>query len=149
MIHWQWRSFDSLSARELYAVISAREAVFVVEQNCPYQDADGLDVDAAHLIGWDGELVAAYLRVLDPGVKYSWPSIGRVLTAKSHRGSGAGRQALIEAMRFVPTRFPKQNVRISAQAHLERFYGEFGFVKVSEPYLEDNIPHIEMLSSLR
>jgi ElaA protein len=69
-LDWQWRTFASLSARELYAVIAAREAVFVVEQNCPYQDADGLDVDAMHLIGWDGDAVAAYLRVLAPGVKY-------------------------------------------------------------------------------
>jgi ElaA protein len=126
-------------------VLAARAAVFIVEQNCPYQDADGLDNDAMHLVGWDGDLVAAYLRVLAPGVKYEEPSIGRVLTAKAHRGSGVGHEMMVLGLEYAARQFLKQGVRISAQAHLERFYGRLGFVRVSGPYLEDDIPHIEML----
>jgi ElaA protein len=144
-IDWQWRTLAALTAPELYAVMAARQAVFVVEQTCAYQDADGLDNDAQHLIGWDGNVVAAYLRIVQPGMKFVEPSIGRVLTARTHRGSGVGRQAMLLAMDHVVRHFPGQSVRISAQAHLERFYGDFGFVKVSETYLEDGIPHIEML----
>lgn len=146
-IHWQWRAFGDLSTRELYAIIAVREAVFIVEQNCPYQDADGLDVDATHLIGWDQDVVAVYLRVLAPGAKYSQAAIGRVLTAKTHRGTGIGQIAMQRAVDFIDVTFPSVGMRISAQAHLERFYNEFGFSKVSDTYLEDGIPHIEMLRS--
>jgi ElaA protein len=144
-IHWQLRAFDELSTRELYALIAAREAVFIVEQHCAYLDADGLDLDAKHLLGWDGDSIAAYLRVLPPGTKYSEAAIGRVLTVKTHRGTGIGQIAMQRAIEFVDATFPNSGVRISAQAHLERFYSGFGFVRVSDTYLEDGIPHIEML----
>lgn len=145
MIDWQWRTFASFTPRELYAVLAARIEVFVVEQDCPYQDLDGLDTDAMHLIGWDGDVVAAYVRVLLPDVKYAEPAIGRVITAKTHRGSGAGQKVMSLAIDYLNQTFPGQGIRISAQAHLERFYAQFGFARVSETYLEDDIPHIEML----
>lgn len=145
MIQWQWKRFSDLSASQLYAVCAAREAVFVVEQSCPYQELDGLDLDAMHLIGWSGNEIAAYLRVLEPGVRYVEPSIGRVLTSKAFRGTGIGRTLVAMSLEYIDSHHPGRDVRISAQAHLERFYGWFGFVAVSERYLEDDIPHVEML----
>ena len=145
MIQWQWKRFSDLSAPQLYAVCAVREAVFVVEQSCPYQELDGLDFDAMHLIGWSGSEIAAYLRVLEPGVRYAEPSIGRVLTSKAFRGTGVGHMLVAMSLEYIDRQHPGRDVRISAQAHLERFYGRFGFEAVSERYLEDDIPHVEML----
>jgi ElaA protein len=144
-IEWQWCSLNDLSAKQIYALFAARQAVFVVEQNCPYEDLDGADLDAEHLIAWSGDDVAACLRLLAPGVKYAEPSIGRVLTRKAFRTTGLGRELMVRGVTRCEQRFPKHAIRIGAQAYLERFYGSFGFVKASEIYLEDGIPHIEML----
>ena len=144
-IKWRWCSLEDLSARELYALFAARAAVFVVEQNAPYQDLDGADLDAEHLVAWSGEEVAACLRILRPGAKYAEPSIGRVLTTKLFRTTGVGRELMARGVARCDERFPGQPIRIGAQAYLERFYGSFGFVKASDVYLEDGIPHIEML----
>ncbi|HEY5808694.1 MAG TPA: GNAT family N-acetyltransferase [Povalibacter sp.] len=145
MIDWQWCSLEDLSAAQIYKVFAAREAVFVVEQTCAYQDLDGLDLRARHLIGWSAGEVAAYLRVLGPGTRFAEPSIGRILTTQPFRGSGAGRTLVELSLRHTDMQFPGHSVRISAQAHLEGFYASFGFTVVSTPYLEDGIPHIEML----
>ncbi len=144
-IEWQWCRLDTLSTPQQYAIFAAREAVFVVEQKCAYQDLDGLDLNAHHLVAWAGTEVAAYLRVLTPGVKYDEPAIGRVLTMASFRGSGLGRQLMLAALDHVAASYPGQSIRISAQSYLDRFYRSFGFVPCSTPYLEDGIPHIEML----
>ena len=149
MIDWQWRGLEQLSVTQWYALFAARQAVFVVEQNCPYQDMDGKDLGAQHLIGWDGTTVAASARVLAPGVSYAEPSIGRVITTKSHRGTGIGRELIARCVAFTDSAYPGLPVRIGAQAHLEKFYGSFGFVKASDEYLEDGIPHIEMVRSAR
>lgn len=147
--NWQWASFDGLSLGALYEILKLRQAVFVVEQNCAYQDADSLDRVAWHLAGWRGEAgrseLLAYLRVVFPGNRYSEPSIGRVLTAKTARGTGAGKALMREALARVEQAYPGASVRISAQCYLERFYAGFGFLAVSEPYDEDGIAHIEML----
>jgi len=145
MIEWQWCVLDDLSARRLYAVLAAREEVFVVEQNCVYRDLDGLDLNAMHLVGWAGNDVAAYTRVLGPGASFAEPSIGRVLTAKAFRGSGLGQELFARSMAYAQALYPGQNIRIGAQSHLERFYASFGFAKASQEYVEDGIPHIEML----
>lgn len=145
MIEWQWCNLEQLSTRQLYSIMAAREAVFVVEQTCAYQELDGLDLDAWHLIGWAGAEVAAYLRVLGPGTRFAEPSIGRVLTTRAYRGSGTGRRLIELALQRTDVLFPACNIRISAQAHLERFYACFGFITASQPYLEDGIPHVEML----
>ena len=145
MIDWQWCCLDELTARQQYAVYAAREAVFVVEQHCVYQELDGLDLDAHHLIGWNDGNVAAYLRVLVPGVKYAEPAIGRVLTAKAFRRTGLGRQLMHTALEYVERHYPKRSVRVSAQVYLDSFYRGFGFARCSEQYLEDGIPHVEML----
>jgi ElaA protein len=145
-IQWQWRSYDELSPREIYAIFAARQAVFVVEQNSVYLDMDGKDLDAWHLIAWSGKEVAAYLRLLAPGVSYPVePSLGRIVTTKIGRGSGLGRELVTRGLERLHELYPTLPIRIGAQAHLHRFYGSFGFVQSSEPYDEDGILHIEML----
>ncbi len=147
MIEWQWCRLDELTALQLHAVFAAREAVFVVEQRCAYQELDGFDFQAHHLIAWQAGHVAAYLRVIAPGAKYSEPSIGRVLTTAPFRRSGLGRDLMQTALKHIECEYSGQNIRISAQTYLDRFYRSFGFVPCSASYLEDNIPHVEMLKS--
>lgn len=145
-IQWQWRSFAQLSKTEMYAIFAARQAVFVVEQNSPYLDMDGKDFDALHLIAWSDEDVAAYLRLLAPGVSYpDASSLGRIITTKIGRGGGLGRELVARGLEKIHELYPKLPTRIGAQAHLHKFYGAFGFVQSSEPYDEDGIMHIEMM----
>jgi ElaA protein len=146
-LRWQWCRLGELSAEQVYAVLAARVAIFVVEQNCAYQDLDGLDGDAEHLIAWSDSEVAGYLRVLGPGTRFGDPSIGRIITTKPFRGTGLGRDLVAKGLERTRMRYPGQPVRISAQKYLEKFYRHFGFVTVSEPYLEDDIPHVEMVLS--
>jgi ElaA protein len=146
-LRWQWCRLGELSAEQLYAVLAARVAVFVVEQNCAYQELDGLDSGAEHLIAWSGAEVAGYLRVLAPGTRFDDPSIGRIITTKPFRGSGLGRELVAKGIARARECYPGKPVRMSAQAYLEKFYREFGFATVSEPYLEDDIPHVEMVLS--
>jgi ElaA protein len=153
-IAWQWTRFEGLGLQGLYDVLQLRQKVFVLEQG-PYLDADGLDQHSWHLLGrrQGGASVSPpqpcelllYLRVVDPGIKYDEPSVGRVVIDKTVRGTGLGRVMMAEAMRRCDQAWPGRANRISAQAHLARFYGEFGYVPVGEPYLEDNIPHQAML----
>jgi ElaA protein len=144
-IRFNWSRIDDLTARELHVIIAHRERVFIIEQNCPYQDADDLDAVSWHLTCYsDGEL-AAYLRIVDTGYKYPEPSIGRVLTAKPFRGLGLGKDLMSEAISRFDTYYPNQHCRISAQSYLVDFYQSFGFVACGDEYLEDDIPHIEML----
>ena len=144
-LKFNWNRLESFSAREVYEIIMAREAVFVVEQRCPYQDADGADVQAWHLRGQlNGEL-AAYVRVVDPGVKYDEPSIGRVMTVEKFRNLKIGWALVAEAIAFAEAKYPDKGIRIGAQAHLQKFYGSMGFQPVGEVYEDDGIPHIEML----
>lgn len=149
MLHWQWSSFDELSSDTLFEIIKARQEVFIVEQNCVYQDLDDLDRFSWHLIGWHQDTtekrLAAYLRVVFPGKKYPEPSVGRVLTALSLRGRGLGIELIQEAITRIEHAYPETKIRISAQQYLVKFYSKFEFVPVSKPYKEDGIPHIEML----
>ena len=146
-MRWQWCCLAELAPQQIAAVFAAREAVFVVEQACAYQDIDGLDFQAHHLIAWQEQNVAAYLRVIEPGAKFAEPSIGRVLTTKSFRRTGIGRELMQTALEKIAQCYPHQSVRISAQVYLDGFYRDFGFVPCSAPYLEDNIPHVEMFRS--
>ncbi len=143
-MNWQWLRFADLGVDHLYDALALRCRVFILEQG-PYLDPDGLDRVSWHLLGRDAAgVLQAYLRVVDPGVKYSEPSIGRVITAPEVRGTGVGRLLFAEGVRRCEAAFPGQGIRISAQAHLEPLYGSFGFARVGAPYLEDNIPHLEM-----
>lgn len=141
MLSWHERGFDELTVHELYAIVALRERVFVVEQRCAYQDADGLDPLARHLWAEESGAVHAYCRMFAAGVKYAEASIGRVITAPEVRGTGLGRLLMRRALAAVGP----VPVRIGAQAHLEAFYGELGFVRASAIYDEDGIPHIEMV----
>jgi ElaA protein len=144
-IRWQWTRFEGLTLQGLYDLLQLRSRVFVLEQG-PYLDADGLDQHSWHLLGRDehGELLL-YLRVVDAGHKYGEPSIGRVVIAQKARGTGLGRLLMAEGLRHGDEAHPGQPNRISAQAHLAKFYAEFGYAPVGEPYEEDKIPHLEML----
>lgn len=141
---WHWSRFEELTLQGLYDLLALRQRVFILEQG-PYLDADGLDQRAWHLLGRDarGALVA-YLRIVDPGLKYDEPSIGRVVTDASVRATGVGRVLVAEGVAGCDRLWPGRGVRISAQSHLQRFYGAHGFAPVGVPYLEDDIPHIEM-----
>lgn len=145
MLSWTWQRFEQLGVDNLYDALALRCRVFILEQG-PYLDPDGIDRHAWHLLGRDASSVLqAYLRVVDPGVKYAEPSIGRVITAPESRGIGLGRVLFAEGVSRCAAAWPGQGIRISAQAHLDRFYGTYGFEPVGETYLEDGIPHLEML----
>ena len=147
-VFWQWSRFSELSPDDLYAVVRLREAVFIVEQNCPYPDADGRDPRAWHLLGWSerepGKFLAAYARVFEPGVRYDEGSIGRVVTSPEVRGTGLGKVLMAEALRRLEALAPGQLVKIAAQRRLEKFYVGLGFKSVSAPYEEDGIIHVDM-----
>jgi ElaA protein len=144
---WQWCTLAELPAERWHAVAAARQDVFIVEQACAYADLDELDSNAEHLIVWSENHVAGYLRLLAPGTRFAEPSFGRVLTTKAFRGTGLGRELVLKGLQRARERYAGQAVRISAQAYLEKFYASFGFVVDSErhSYLEDGIPHMEMV----
>ena len=146
---WQWARLDALAPYDLYAAMALRQRVFVVEQKCAFLDADGLDAHAWHLLGWmrhDGApALVAYLRVVDPGVKYREPSLGRIVTAPSVRRTGLGRRLVGEGIARTAGLHAGMPIRIGAQCYLEPFYAAFGFRTVSQPYDEDGIAHVEML----
>jgi ElaA protein len=146
-IRWQWGKLAELSSQELYEALALRQRVFVVEQNCAYQDADGSDPAAWHQLGWSAAepRLLAYARVYGPGIKYAEASIGRVVTAPEVRREGLGRVLMKEAMRRCEAVSPGSPIRLGAQMRLERFYEELGFRTVSEMYVEDGIQHVEML----
>ena len=148
-VAWRACHFDQLSLRELAGIYMGRQQVFVVEQACAYLDADGYDEDAWHLAAWSStqRVPLAYARLIAPGIKYVEPSIGRVITTAAARGTGLGRELVRRAVALSRELHPGHGVRISAQSRLERFYEEAGFVIVGERYLEDGIPHTEMVLS--
>ena len=144
---WQLARFADLSAPDLHDIYRARLAVFVVEQACAFQDVDGADPDSWHLFLRDaksGEIIA-YCRLIPAGVKFAEASIGRVLTTDAIRGTGLGRELMVEALRRAESLWPGEPVRIGAQQRLERFYQSLGFATASAPYDEDGIAHVEML----
>jgi len=144
-MNWLCRRFDELGVQQLHDVLALRAEVFVVEQNCVFQEIDGLDPKTWHLLGHgdDGSL-KAYARLIPPGVKAPDAVIGRVVTSPAARGGGTGRALMTEAVARCGQLWPGHAITLHAQAHLERFYGSFGFVPVGEQYIEDGIPHQEM-----
>ncbi len=146
MLHWTTKPFDALTLAELYALLQLRSEVFVVEQTCVFQDIDGHDQAAYHLLGHTatGEL-AAYARLFAPGRSYEQVSIGRVITSPRYRRTGLGRTLLTRAIAECEALFGAQPIKIGAQCYLQAFYESFGFVPQGEPYLEDGIPHLYML----
>lgn len=144
-LNWTWRRFEDLGVRNLYDALALRCQVFILEQGA-FQDPDGTDDACWHLLGrGDDGALHAYLRVVDPGIKYIEPSIGRVVTSPAARGQGLGILLMQEGLRRAQAAWPGEGVRISAQARLKRFYSGFGFTDVGSVYSEDDIPHQEML----
>ncbi len=147
-LYWTTKPFDALTLAELYALLQLRSEVFVVEQTCAFQDIDGHDPAALHLLGYtDAGDLAAYARLFDAGRSYAQVSIGRVVTAPRYRRQGLGQQLLGQALARCAARFGPQPIKIGAQLYLKAFYESFGFVQHGEGYLEDGIPHLYMLRS--
>ena len=144
-IDWKAAAFDALTLTELYDVLQLRSDVFVVEQACIFQDMDGADTEAMHLLGTYGGKLVAYARCFAAGVKFKEASIGRLITRSALRGTGAGHVLLRRAIDSVTQQWGPQAIRIGAQARLEEFYRQHGFTTTGAPYIEDGIPHIEML----
>jgi ElaA protein len=146
-LKWRFCSFAELTVHELQRIHTARQQVFVIEQTCVYLDADERDAQSHHLAAWSSAhtLPLAYARLVAPGVNYAEPSMGRVITTQAARGRGLGRELVKRVIENANTVYPGQGLRISAQSQLEAFYGAFGFVIVGERYLEDDMPHTEML----
>lgn len=145
MLTWVLKPFNELTVHELYGILQLRSEVFVVEQNCPYQDADGKDFKAWHLCGYQNGKPVVYARLLPAGVSYAEVSIGRVVSSPTVRKEGYGKLLMAEAIAQCEKLFGKQPIRIGAQAYLKKFYEGFGFEDMNEPYLEDGIPHLIML----
>lgn len=145
-LQWHCHGFDGFTLHTLYEMLQLRERVFVVEQQSIYDDLDGLDQAAWHVVGRDGEgQLIAYARLLAPGVKYrDAAAIGRVVLEPARRGSGLGAQLLSEAVRQCELYFTGQPLMLSAQIGAQRFYHRFGFVPVSEPYDDGGILHVDM-----
>ena len=145
ILSWNCKTFDTLSPHELYSILRLRNEVFVVEQHCVFQDADDRDQQCFHLLGFSGNYLIAYARLVPPGISYTEPSIGRVVTAPAARSSGAGKQLMSKAIEQCYVLFKKQSIKIGAQLYLKAFYESFGFIQIGEIYDEDGIDHIHMI----
>ena len=139
------KAFDELTIHELYQILRLRSEVFVVEQDCVYQDVDNKDQQALHVIGLKGDEVVAYTRIFKPGDYFDNVSIGRVVVRQDQRKYGLGKKIMLATMAAIDQRFPNKPIEISAQSYLLRFYTELGFSAFGEEYLEDGIPHRRML----
>lgn len=142
---WAWYAWADLTPDVLYAFLRLRSAAFVVEQDCVFPEMDGRDPRCEHLCGWNGAELAAYLRLVPPGVRTPEVALGRVVVAASARGRGLGRAAMQEGLARCAQRYPGQPVKVSAQRHLEDFYASLGFASVGTPYDEDGILHVDMV----
>lgn len=138
------KKFEELTLEELYKILKLRSEVFVVEQNCIYNDIDGKDKTSFHVIIKENNEITAYLRVLPPGISYENASLGRVLVAKDARGMGYAKAIVTEGINCILRNFNTNKITIGAQEYLKDFYSEFGFKPVSEVYDEDGIPHLDM-----
>jgi ElaA protein len=145
MITWAVKKFDELNLHELYAILRLRSEVFVVEQNCVFQDMDNKDQSSYHLMGWENNILAAYTRLVPPGAAYGFSSIGRVVTSSSARGTGIGKLLMEKSIRKLEQLFGKTPIKIGAQLYLREFYTTFGFEQTGDIYDEDGIDHIEMI----
>lgn len=144
--NWKVCSYDDLSKKEFHQIIILRQQVFIVEQNCPYQDADEKDFNSYHLMGFDkSDKLIAYLRIVAPGISYKEASLGRIVTDIKYRGTGLGAEVVKVGIKHTKSIFGVSELRISAQSHLVSFYEKFNFVSTGKEYLEDDIPHTEML----
>lgn len=146
-LRWSCLPFQQLTAVEIYEIMVLRQAVFVVEQNCAYLDADDRDQPSWHLMARDAQgALVAYTRLIPKGISYpDFVSIGRVVSAPQVRGTGAGRALMRKSIQMSSTLFGRESIKIGAQTYLLKFYESFGFVTTGEAYLEDGIPHTKMI----
>lgn len=149
MAEWRLKKFEELTPYELYSILRLRNEVFVVEQNCVFQDADDKDQGCWHYMGFIGNDLAAYTRLVPPGYIYDEPSIGRVVTSHSYRRTGIGKKLMQGSIEKCYELFGRLPIKIGAQFYLKKFYSSFGFEQVSEIYLEDGIEHIYMVLNTR
>lgn len=146
----RWKAFEALSPRELYALLKLRVDVFVVEQRCAYAELDDRDAGALHLLATRDERLIGYLRLLPPALSPAGrPTLGRIVTAADCRRLGVGGLLVAAGLRRAVADYPGAPVQIAAQAHLTGFYGRFGFSAVSAEYIEDGIPHVDMVCAPR
>ena len=145
MLDIKVKKFNELSIQELYSLLKLRSEIFVVEQDCVYQDLDGKDAKALHVIGINNNEVVAYTRIFKPGDYFDIASIGRVAVHKDYRKFGYGKDIMQASINAVNEKFKEQQIKISAQTYLDKFYTELGFKAIGEGYLEDGIPHIQMV----
>lgn len=146
MITIKTKHFNELNIYELYYLLQLRSEVFVVEQDCVYQDIDDKDQKALHVLGFKGDKIVAYTRIFKPGDYFDEASIGRVVVAKNERQHKYGYDIMKASIEAVGDFFNETNIRISAQCYLEKFYNNIGFKAVGEEYLEDGIPHVNMIN---
>jgi len=144
-LNWEYKHFTALTNKELYAILDLRNKVFVVEQNCVYNDTDGKDLNCWHLCGWQNNVLVAYARIIAPGISYEEASIGRVITHPDFRKLGYGKELMTIAIEKTNAQFNVNTIKIGGQLYLEKFYNNLGFQTCSEAYLEDGIPHVEMV----
>jgi ElaA protein len=144
---FQSLKFSDLTAQQLYDVLQLRSEVFVVEQDCVYQDIDGYDQVAIHMLYYDKNTLVVYARILPPNTYFEKLSIGRIIVKETYRGKDYGHQLMRHCLDFISSEFEKQTIKISAQEHLKSFYAQHGFVQIGDGYLEDGIPHVAMLYS--
>jgi|TARA_B100000768_G_scaffold179066_1_gene195991 ElaA protein len=143
---WKVCSYDDLSKQELHQLMILRQNVFIVEQNCPYKDADNKDFNSHHLMRFnENTQIIAYLRIVAPGISYKEVSLGRIVTDIDNRGTGLGIELMKMGLQFTESIYGKVDIRISAQTHLVPFYKKFDFESTGKQYLEDDIPHTEMI----
>ncbi|MGB0897492.1 MAG: GNAT family N-acetyltransferase [Flavobacteriaceae bacterium] len=141
------KTFQELTTNELYAMLQLRSEVFVVEQDCVYQDVDGKDDKAIHVLGYKNNVLIGYSRLFKPGNYFSEASIGRVIIKASERKFGYGHDLIQKSIEIIETQFNTKDIHISAQTYLKTFYESHGFQQIGEGYLEDDIPHIKMIKS--
>ena len=143
----QLKRWDDLTPMDVYEILRLRSEVFVVEQQCVYQDLDGKDQKSSHVLFWENQNLVAYCRILPPGISYKEISIGRVVVSPNCRNQGIGSKLTQYTIQKINEMYGDEPIRISAQSHLEKFYSQFGFQSTRKEYLEDGIPHSEMLRS--
>lgn len=148
MLEIQIKTFDELQTKELYDLLQLRSEVFVVEQDCVYQDIDGKDQKALHVLGYYQNQLVAYTRLFKPGDYFEYSSIGRVVVKESFRQFGFGKDIMKSSILAIEEVFDERTIKISAQCYLKKFYNELGFIEEGDTYLEDGIPHMAMYRKL-
>lgn len=142
---WELKRFDQLSLTELYQILKSRVDIFVVEQECPYPEIDGIDPDCLHLFKKDQNQIVAYARLVPKGILDPDPMIGRIIVGNEYRKLGYGRALLNQAISVITDQWHEKEIKLQGQVYLRDFYRSLGFKEVSEPYLEDGIPHVDMI----